>query len=314
VFARKHFTYCRAIYGTSTGALIATKLGAYLVTKNTKHLKELNEIYLQVKTKDVLESRFFFDRWTGSTNVERSAISALFHGDLSIFSAKPLFRLVDKLLPEKDIKQILAAGRGDSAIDISFVAVDMQTGSSFVISNTDPKITPRIFRAGLLASSCNPVFMPPVDVDGRPVCLDGGLRSVNPLEWVFKSKLFDDFEEIIAISTDSVNIGFQYQFTSILDVALRSIHLLNANTIEGDLQLPVFMNWLAKLRTFITQEQWQEFTSWIGNPTLDEKLPSRPIPIYNIRPEFELDETSALEFDPAVAIKWFRQGLAQGLS
>lgn len=152
------------IAGASTGALIAP-------LALMKDIATLEDIYSNTTTDQVVRKKFL--------------LFALLFGD-SIYDTTPLANLIERFLPDAKAHSIL---NGKTALFIA--TTELQSGRAMYFSNSnsphpdlDSAFTkienPKMLRRVMLASSNQPIFMPPIEIHGRQY-MDGGLRDISPV-------------------------------------------------------------------------------------------------------------------------------------
>ncbi|WP_247233434.1 patatin-like phospholipase family protein [Telluribacter sp. SYSU D00476] len=151
--------YC----GTSTGSLIVPLAAC-------GELQLLRRLYTTTRQNDVLILG-------GITNLARS---------ISLHDAQPLKRLIDRTVTDAHFAQIQRRG-----VSVFITTVSLQTerlvywatqplrvGGDYDVESIS---SANLLRGAMLASSCQPVFMQPVEIRGQQY-VDGGVREVTPLQ------------------------------------------------------------------------------------------------------------------------------------
>lgn len=309
----------RVLYGTSTGALISCCLGAYFATKERKYLDDLIEIYQTVTDKDILKANHNVAYWFAGK--EGTLISALLFGGKSIYDTKPLENLIAKKMPN-EVWDILfeAATRKENPIEVGFCTYNIQEAKSEVFSTlTHPN--PDILRRAVLASANQPVFMPPVKIldNSKRQYVDGGLDNYNPAEKLFESKLFNDVEQILTISTDPRKIE---EDLSIIDAIApfleRTLKLLVRGVFDSDLKVTQLYNLILKIKDYLPKDVWEKFLNEEVSPELqsfinNHLINKRYVSISNIYPKKTII-MDPLKFDPEkmrqIQIQGYREAKA----
>ena len=203
------------VAGSSTGALIVP-----LVVM--KEVDTLIQIYSSTSTKQVVRKRCL--PW------------ALLFGD-SIFDTAPLAKLIETFLPDEKALSVL-----QSKTKIYLATIELQSGKAVYFSNDKSlrsdldtafqKITsPQMLRDAMLASSNQPIFMPPVTINGRQY-MDGGLRDISPVKVAVLAKI----PEIIII--DMIPEENEYDnrlFKRIPEIVGRGLEIMSKEIVDGDI-------------------------------------------------------------------------------
>lgn len=203
------------VAGSSTGALIAP-----LVI--TKDIPTLVQIYSNTSTHQVVRKRFL--PW------------ALLFGD-SIYDTTPLARLIDTFLPNQKADSIL-----NGKTDLYLATTELQSGKVMYFSNRKsphPDLDSAFTQMGsaenlrrvMLASSNQPIFMPPIEIHGRQY-MDGGLRDISPVRVALLKKI----KNIIIIDMiPEQNQADAKRFKRIPDLIGRGLEIMSKEIVEGDI-------------------------------------------------------------------------------
>ncbi len=274
--------HTRVVYGTSTGALIAAKMAAALVTKDKKHVVDLMKIYMSVKDGDIL----------GGTTIGGLAATLGFRalmGGESIYSTEPLAELIDRFMPDLLWKEVIHAGtRKHSPIEVGFVTVNMQSGKLEVFTNRSHP-DPAILKKAVLASATQPVFTNLVDINGKEYA-DGGLVDINPVGRLFEADLINDVNGIIAFSLHAKDEPTEPKsYRDIIGALIRTLDILTATILEDDVKGAHLINALLKARDSAPKSAWDDVIEAMPKELRDvilNKLQSkRYIPILHLRPK-----------------------------
>lgn len=289
----------KVIYGTSTGALIASLVGAMSVTQDISFLYDkLIQIYKNVNTSDIVQPHYEVAYATGG--VLGVLISSVLQGGNSIYSTKPLENLMDRHLTDSVWQKIIEAGKNSNPIEIGFCTTNLTTGKSEIISNISHP-NKDILRKALLASSNQPLFMPPVEINSN-IYVDGGVMDYNPLPKIFNSPLFDDLNLIVSISLDNGKSNpSSNSFVDIISVLFRSFELLSDKVVQaGDISEAQLLNLVLKIKEKLSPQIWEEIIADF-HPSLKEKIEKikekKYVPIIHLAPKEKLQGNS-LEFNP----------------
>jgi NTE family protein len=197
------------IAGTSTGALIAPLAAIGDIETATK-------IYTSVRRKDILRynwRRLFRD---------------------AIFDTKPLEKLIRKTMKGDRYERLMA-----SPCDVLLCSVGFQTGDILFYSQRD-KVEGAIpwnnfdeYVAATLASSNQPMLMPPITLNGQQ-CFDGGVKEVAPVGVVLKQGL----DRVVAIANSPEKSFHGEVYAEMIKIGPRAIDLMTEETLNNDLKHP----------------------------------------------------------------------------
>lgn len=288
--------------GTSTGALMMPMVA-------TGDIAALENIYSNTRTEDVII--------TGNV-VER------FINNNSLFNAAPLARQVTDVVTDTRYAAILESGR-----EVFLTTVSLQTGrvTYFTTSNT-PQLSqeydvvkvsgPDAFREALLASACQPVFMPPIEVRDITTSprqfVDGGVREYAPIQLAIDNGATDIYAIVLSPEEAAAT---NKRFTKVLDILEQTISLFSSDVSAADIKTPQLYNRALQyleavkdnMRAAGIPEQTieQYFTVQYANPFMGK----RAVNLHIIRPEGPLGGgTGGLEFNPEAMREMMRQGEA----
>lgn len=282
--------------GTSTGALIAP-----LAAMNEIAL--LEKLYTTTKTSDVVKKRNIGDAILSQKSV------------LSVNDG--LWKLIKQYYTPEFYAKLLASGK-----DVYINTTCLQTEEMVVYglreqADTSHYATRRIeiyeqFAKSVLASACQPVFMPPVKVneelpgatDKNYQYVDGGVREYAGIEVAVQNGA----TEIVAILLSSGKpSAIKTEYTDILSIVGRTLDLFITDVSKNDLIIPQQYNEALKYidavkrkmrRAGMSKDEVDEYfrTSRTPNPFQDKI----PITIHIIRPENPLGGgPGGLDFIPA---------------
>lgn len=287
----------RIMYGTSTGALISALMGAAVSTGDQRYIYDMLQVYGSVKTGDILRAKSFTDPFLGLG-------AALLAKSESVYGTEPLEKLINEYIPSTAWNRMSRAGkRKNKPIDIGFTAVDLSTGESKTFSNRH--YGSATLKKAVLASSNQPVFMPPVSIDDNRY-VDGGLRDFNPIEDVLGSPQSSDVTALLVVSTRSVNQTPDTRaFDKVGTIFERTLDILTHAVFVRDATMADIAAMLRSLRS-----QYPDVWGTIKHKLpkeLAEMVNGPPVPIIRIEPLKPLDG-DPLSFEPKLMKKWIRQG------
>lgn len=289
--------YC----GTSTGSLIVplAALGEMAL---------LEQIYTTTRQADVLIL---------------GGILNLVNG-ISLHDATPLKRLIETNLTDTRFGRLKASGKPVFLATIClqterlvYFAMQPATGNTAYDINPIESITD--LRRAMLASSCQPVFMQPVE--WRPGAVpvrqyvDGGIRELTPLQ----AAVDNGAETIIAITNSPAQTPEDNRsLTKATALLERTIDLFSEDVSDNDYRVA---NFYQQTNTYLQGVQArlraqgvsqliinQAFTS-TGNPAAGTAVKR----IVEIRPAAKLTEggPGGLTFDPVAMQQMFRKGVQE---
>lgn len=197
------------VSGTSTGALIAS-------LASIGDVNELVRIYTSVRTKDILRLNW----------------RRLFKN--AIYDTKPLEKLIRKTMKGDRYEHLMASPVTTLLCRIALQSGDILYGSPRSVPGHDNIIPWGDFNGyvkALLSSTNEPLFMPPIEIDGQ-TCLDGGVREVIPFK-VVKSL---GAHKIVVIANGPVApVPTDKSYSCVLDTGLRAIDLMTTEITNNDL-------------------------------------------------------------------------------
>jgi len=289
--------------GTSTGALIApfAALGK---------IAELEQLYTTQNTSDIVQKFDIGDRLLQN----------------SLMGVDPLWELIKKNYTDDFYASLQQSGK-----QVFLATTCLQTSELVIYSNKPQAASgdyasrqielPIQFRKAILASACQPVFMPPVkvnqDIQGAPDRLyqyvDGGLREYVGIEMAIQNEA----TEIVAVllSSDKTPVDTR-EYNDIYSILEKTISIFTDDVSKNDLVIPSQYNEALKYidsvkrkmrRAGISNEKVKEFftTSRTPNPFQDKV----PLTIHVIRPEQPLGGgQGGLDFVPAEMTAMLNKG------
>lgn len=296
----------RRIFGTSTGSLIAAMEGAALAFEDDTFRVDLHHIYTNVFEADIFKPvNSLAYKLAGEMGL---LVATVFNGADSLYDVSPLQALIDRYMTRRVWERLIEAGR-EGVVEVGFCCVSLQSGRSRIFTTvTHPDVD--TLRRALMASACQPVFMPPTLIDGEQ-WVDGGLRDVNPIE-----QALVDFSEgldgVVSITVDTQGPPVaNRKFEGTTDILLRTIHLLTDQVGDADLAAGALANVLGKCREVLPPEQYQEILASLP-AGLQVRVAPRGLPVVHLEPRQPLP-ISGLVFNPGDMRKMVRQGFQETL-
>lgn len=276
--------------GTSTGSLIVpfASLG---------ELDTLEQLYTSITTDQIITQGNLGDR--------------LLH-DVSLFDATPLAALIADHYTDEICKQVMQSSK-----EVYFATVCLQTAQPvyFAATNAKPETdyevlkldSPNEMRHAIMASSCQPVFMPPIEIKKGTLPLrqyvDGGVREYAGVQLAIDAGA----DEIYAILLSPEKYEPKEQvFDNSLDILEDTIDIFTTDVSLNDIRMPSLYNralqYIASvqkkmIKAGLSQTDINKFFNIpFNNPFTGKK----PLNIYIIRPEAALGGgAGGLNFDPA---------------
>lgn len=269
--------------GTSTGSLIVplAAMGKYDL---------LEELYTSIKTSDVINKGNLGDKLS----------------EHSVFDATPLWNLIEKYYNDDNYKLIQQSGK-----KIYLATVCLQTSELVVFTNDVNAAIPKYyeikqitsathFRKAVMASACQPVFMPPIKVNknipGEPnpdfQFVDGGVREYAGVQMAIDNGATEIFT-ILLSSGQKVIVNAE--FKTIFPILQQTIDIFTEDVGKNDLIIPQQYNEALEYieavkkkmkRLGVDAAQINDYFKVKGkeNP-YEDKL---PIKLYTFRPEAPL--------------------------
>ena len=150
----------------------------------------------------------------------------------SVYDSSPLIKLVNDNL---HLEKVASNGRM-----LSVGAVCLDTGEHRFARETDPD-----FVKWVLASASFPVFLQPIEIDGK-LWSDGGIKNVTPLGEAIKLGA----TKIDVIMCTNINEMTQWSSTSkvaLPDQAMRTVDLMSDQIVNNDIAICGLKNDLAEI-------------------------------------------------------------------
>ncbi|MFT3981081.1 MAG: patatin-like phospholipase family protein [Ferruginibacter sp.] len=290
--------------GTSTGSLIVplAAMGAYDL---------LEKLYSTQKTENIIKKNNIGDRLNQN----------------SIFDANPLWKLVEQYYTDDNWNALQQSGK-----KIYLTSTCLQT-SELVVFTNDTNVAPAKhyevkqlksadhFRKAVMASACQPVFMPPIKVNkgipGEPhpdfQFVDGGVREYAGVEMAIDNGATEVFT--ILLSTGD-KVIFDTEFKTIFPILQQTLDIFMEDVGKNDLIIPeqynealVYIDAVKKKmkRAGIDEATINEYFKIRGkeNPYEDKQ----PIRFFTFRPKVPLGGgPGGLTFDPEEMKKMIATG------
>jgi NTE family protein len=280
--------------GTSTGALLLplAALGKYSL---------LEELYTSHETEDIVLK----------TNIGNRL------NEHSIFDATPLWLMIGRYYNDDCCSELLNSDR-----KIYLNTVCLQTGELVVFTNDEDAtdgtyykvkrlLNADHFRRAIMASACQPVFMPPirvnVNIPGEPhpnyQFVDGGVREYVGIQMAIDAGAKEII--VITLSPDDEPPG-EIQYTNLVHLLERTVDILTGDVGKNDLLLPFQYNealtYIAAVKTKMLADGISAdiIQDYFSTPGIDNPFVGKiPLKIYRIKPDMPLGGgPGGLTFEP----------------
>lgn len=277
--------------GTSTGSLIVpmAALGEIGV---------LETIYTTQTTADVVITGNILNRFARAN---------------SLYDAGPLARQITTNYTDERFKQLAASKK-----EVFLTTVCLQTGRITYFSNTGmPMLNTnydvvklndgQAFREAVLASSCQPVFMPPIEVsavtDKPRQFVDGGLREYAPIQLAIDNGATEVYAILLTPETAATS---NERFTSTFNILESTISWFTNDVAVNDVQVPLLYNRALQYIDAVKKKMLDagvkqaDIDKFFDVPGANPFLGKKELTIHIIRPDAPLGGGSGgLTFDPA---------------
>jgi predicted acylesterase/phospholipase RssA len=214
------------LVGTSTGSLIVP-----LVALDELDLME--QLYTSVRTQDI---------------ITKGNVVTRLMTDNSLFDAKPLANLVKQHYTDARCNKLFALDK-----EVYLATTCLQSGDAVYFSTKDPAIitdyevlkagNPDEFRRAVMASACQPVFMPPIEVKKGSVPLrqyvDGGVREYAGIQLAIDAGADEIF--VILLNTGK-NEPTEQPFGDAFTILKQSMDIFITDVGDNDIRVPGIYN------------------------------------------------------------------------
>ncbi len=294
--------------GTSTGSLIAplAAMGAFDL---------LEELYTSIKTSDIINKGNLGDRLTQH----------------SIFDANPLWQLIEQYYNDDNYQILQQSGK-----KIYLTTTCLQTSELVVFTNESSPaqsqhyevrtlVNADHFRKAVMASACQPVFMPPIKVNLKVPrelhphyqFVDGGVREYAGLQMAIDNGATEIFT--ILLSTGQ-KVLLDTEFKTIFPILQQTIDIFTEDVGKNDLIIPGQFN---EALQYIDAVKNKMKKAGIAEATINEYFKIRgdgnpfenkqPLKLYNFRPDKPLGGgPGGLTFDSVEMKKMIAAGQKVG--
>lgn len=280
--------------GTSAGSLVVS-------LASLKKMDILERIYTTISNKDLFIRGNIVDRL----------------GDTSLFDVSPAWKMIQNNYPDSNYDQLISSGKKVflTTVCLQTNELNIFTNDARSINTNNYKVVQTInanhFRRAMLASSCEPVFMPPIQV-GRDVpgaanpdfqYVDGGVVEYAAVQTAIDAGANEIF--VILLSPDDQG-KVKPQFTNLLSILGETVDIMTGEVGKNDLAIT---DQYAAALNYIREVKSQMISAGISQTDIDRyfTLPypniyqnKEALKIFTIRPkEFLGGGPGGLTFDPA---------------
>ena len=280
--------------GTSTGALLVP-----LVAMNEFDL--LEELYTTVKTEDIILKSNIGDRLS----------------EHSIFDATPLWNLIGKFYTDARYDELVNSGK-----KVYLNTTCLQTRELVVFTNDDEAkdgtyyrvqklVNADHFRRAVMASACQPVFMPPIKVNLKlpgelhpgHQFVDGGVREYVGVQMAIDAGAK---EIVVILLSPDADPPVEKEFKTLIELLERTIDVFSQDVGKNDIEIPKQYNealtYIAAVKTKMMAAGVPENTiqDFFATPGIENPFAGKiPLKIYYIKPDdFLGGGPGGLTFDP----------------
>lgn len=292
--------------GTSAGSLVAP-------LASINQMETLERIYTTISNKDLF--------------IEGNIVDKL--GETSLFDVTPAWKIIQKNYPDSSYDQLLATGK-----KVFLTTACLQTNELNIFTNDASSVSKPVgykvvqtinanhFRRAMLASACEPVFMPPIQV-GRDVpgaanpefqYVDGGIIEYIGVQMAIDAGATEIFAILLSPAGHE---KVKPQFTNLLDILGSTVDILTAEVGKNDLaitdQYAIALKYIAgvkekMLATGVSQADVDHYFT-LPEPSIFQN--KEAIKIFKIRPdEFLGGGPGGLTFNPIEMKRMVAKGQA----
>lgn len=276
--------------GTSTGSLIVP-------LASVEAIDTLEKLYTTVRTSDII--------------TKGNVVSRLLN-DNSLFDARPLGNLIKQTYDDATANGIMQSGK-----EIYLATTCLQTSEPVYFSThegpmvTDYKVikmsSPDEFRRAVMASACQPVFMPPIEVQKGKLPMrqyvDGGVREYAGIQLAIDAGADEIFVILLSPGTETI---VEKEFTSAFDILTQSLDIFITDVGENDLKGPAFYNRTLRYLDSVKKKmlaagvKQADIDNYFNIPLSDPFSGKKALKIHVIRPDGPLGGgPGGLDFIPA---------------
>jgi NTE family protein len=275
--------------GTSTGSLISP-LAAL------EELGLLEQLYTTVTTDNI---------------ITKGNVLTRLLGDNSLFDARPLGNLIKQFYTDVRCNQVFQLNK-----EVYLATTCLQTGQPVYFSTKDAPIVtdyevvklnnPDELRRAVMASSCQPVFMPPIEVKKGSLPMrqyvDGGVREYAGIQLAIDAGADEIYAILLSPADEAVD---EVTYNDAFTILTKTTDIFTTDVGVNDVKIPATYN---KALRYIAAVQKKMKDKGVPQATIDDyfNIPltnpftgKKPLKIYVIRPESPLGGgPGGLNFDP----------------
>jgi NTE family protein len=275
--------------GTSTGSLIAPLAAG-------GELDVLEKLYTTVTTGDI---------------ITKGNVLARLMNDNSLFDAKPLGNLVKQYYDDTRVNNIMQSGK-----ELYLATTCLQTNQAVYFGTHDGPLvtdfqvikmtTADEFRRAVMASACQPVFMPPIEVQKGKLPIrqyvDGGVREYAGIQLAIDAGA----DEIYAILlSPGKEIVTDKEFKNAFEILTQAMDIFITDVGENDVKGPAFYNRTLRYLDSVKRKmlaagvKQADIDNYFNIPLSDPFSGKKALKIHVIRPDGPLGGgPGGLEFTP----------------
>ena len=268
--------------GTSAGSLVVS-------LASLRKMDILENVYTSISNKDLFIEGNIVDRLS----------------DTSLFDVTPAWNMIQKFYTDSDYSDLLSSGK-----EVFFTTACLQTNELCIFGNdissirtADYNLIPTInanhFRRAMLASSCEPVFMNPIQI-GRNVpgaanpdyqYVDGGVLEYIGLQMAIDAGATEIFAILLSPEDDRI---VKPQFNNLLDILGATVDMFTSEVGKNDValadQYAAAVNYIAEVKDAmladgISQSSIDKYFKSAGKNIFQNK---ERIKIFKMRPAASL--------------------------
>jgi NTE family protein len=232
-------------------------------------------------------------------------------GDNSLFDAKPLGNLIKQYYDDNRCNKILQSQK-----ELYLATTCLQTGTAVYFTTKDaPLVTDyevlKInnsdeLRRAVMASSCQPVFMPPIEIKKGAVPLrqyvDGGVREYAGIQLAIDAGADEIYTILLSPEKD---IPEEKTFNDAFGILSATIDIFTTDVGSNDVRVPMLYNRALKYINSVQQKMKKagvaqnDIDDYFNIPFNNPFTGKKPLKIYVIRPDAPLGGgPGGLDFDP----------------